>query len=143
MAKEREKDTIGRTTRVDLPGLGFIGIAAKVDTGAYYCSLHCHHIEEKVMNGKKYLCFMLLDPSHPEYVDKEIRFRKFSRRTIKNSFGNTERRYIIIMPVRILGRRIRTRVTLTNRGSMKYPMLLGRKVLLNKFIVDVSLGNRL
>ncbi|NNM94827.1 MAG: peptidase [Bacteroidia bacterium] len=143
MLKTKKKDILGRTTRVDLPGLGFFGIAAKVDTGAYYCSLHCHHLEERMVKGKKALCFMLLDPSHPEYVDKVITFKKFSRRTIKNSFGVTERRYIIITPVRILGRRIRTRVTLSNRGSMKFPMLLGRKVLLNKFVVDVSVGARL
>lgn len=142
MKEKANKEVIGRTTRVDLPGLGFIGIAAKVDTGAYYSSLHCHHLEEKMQNGKKVLCFMLLDPSHPEYVDKVIQFRKFSLRTIKNSFGGTERRYIIITPVRILGRRIKTRITLSNRGSMKYPMLLGRRALLNKFIVDVSIKTR-
>jgi len=139
MAKNAEKDIIGRITRIDLPRLGFLSIAAKVDTGAFYCSLHCHHIEERNVDGKNILCFMLLDPSHPEYKDKEIHFKKFAKRTIKNSFGDTEQRYIIATPLRIMGRRIKTHVTLTNRGSMKYPVLLGRKVLLNKFVVDVSL----
>lgn len=81
---------------------------------------------------------MLLDPSHPEYRDKEIYFSNYTTRTIKNSFGDTEERYIIVTAVKIMGRRIKTAVTLTNRGNMKYPMLIGRRLLKNKFIVDVS-----
>ena len=133
------KNVIGRTTHVDLPRLGFLGIAAKIDTGAYYCSLHCHHIEVKNIEGKDMLCFKLLDPTHPEYREKEIRFKNFSEKQIRNSFGDTEKRFIIRTSIRIQGRRIKTYVTLTNRGSMKYPMLIGRRLLKNKFIVDVSL----
>ena len=136
---ETKKDVIGRTMLVDLPRLGFMGIAAKVDTGAYFCSLHCHQIEVREDNGKHILCFQLLDPSHPEYKEKEIRFKNFKIRTIKSSFGDTEDRYIIRTALRINKRRIKTYVTLTNRGGMKYPMLIGRKLLKNKFVVDVSL----
>lgn len=124
---------------VDIPRLGFYGIAAKVDTGAYFCSLHCHQIEEKEENGKQVLCFMLLDPTHPEYKEKVITFKKFAKKTIKSSFGDTEERYIIRTVVHMHSRRIRTYITLTNRGSMTYPMLIGRRLLKNKFIVDVSL----
>ena len=138
MPLEAKKDIIGRTITVDLPRLGFMGIAAKVDTGAYYCSLHCHHIEVREADGKKLLFFMLLDPSHPEYKEKEIRVKNFGIKTIKNSFGETEDRYIIRTAIRIGGRRIKTYVTLTDRGSMTYPMLIGRRLLKNKFIVDVS-----
>lgn len=81
---------------------------------------------------------MLLDPSHPEYRDKEIHFKNYTTRTIKNSFGDTEERYIIRTAVKIKGRRIKTSVTLTDRGNMKYPMLIGRRLLKNKFVVDVS-----
>jgi hypothetical protein len=139
MTAETHKDIIGRTMAIDLPKLGFMGIAAKVDTGAYYCSLHCHQIELQKIEGKNRLCFKLLDPSHPEYKDKEIRFKNFTIKTIKNSSGEAEDRYTIRTALRINGRRIKTYVTLTNRGSMKYPMLIGRKLLKNKFIVDVSL----
>jgi hypothetical protein len=139
MPVQTRKDIIGRTMQVDLPRLGFLGIAAKVDTGAYFCSLHCHQIEVKEIEGKKTLCFMLLDPSHPEYREKEIHFKRFEEKTIKSSFGDEEKRFIIRTILRINNRRIRTWVTLTNRGGMKYPMLIGRKLLKNKFIVDVSL----
>jgi hypothetical protein len=138
MPTERKKDIIGRTIQVDLPKLGFIGIPAKIDTGAYYCSLHCHRIEIREEEGKKRLFFQLLDPSHPEYRDKEIRFKNFGTRVIKSSFGEIEERFMIRTILRINGRRIKTFITLTNRGSMKFPMLIGRRLLKNKFIVDVS-----
>ncbi len=134
------KEVIGRTALVDLPRLGFIGISAKIDSGAYYCTLHCHHIEIKEIEGIKKLCFKLLDPTHPEYREKEIRFKNYTRKSIRNSFGDTEDRYIIRTAIRIHGRRIKTFVTLTDRGNMKYPMLIGRRLLKNKFLVDVSIN---
>ncbi len=139
MPEKKEKEIIGRTVLVDLPKLGFTGIAAKTDTGAYYCSLHCHFINVKVEKGKKILCFNLLDPSHPEYQEKTIHYtRKFIEKQIKNSFGDTENRYLIQTGIRIHGRRIKTWISLTDRGTMKYPMLLGSRLLRNKFMVDVS-----
>ncbi|HTA82306.1 MAG TPA: RimK/LysX family protein [Bacteroidia bacterium] len=134
------KEIIGRTTRIDLPRLGFLGIAAKIDTGAYYCSLHCHHIEVRNIDGKNLLFFTLLDPTHPEYKDKEIKFKNFETKQIRNSFGDTEERFSIRTAIRLHGRRIKTWVTLTDRGSMTYPMLIGRRILKNKFLVDVSLN---
>jgi len=140
MPEEKKKDIIGRTAFVDLPRLGFTGIPAKTDTGAYYCSLHCHFINVKIEDGKRVLCFNLLDPSHPEYQDRTIYYkRKFIEKQIKNSFGDSESRYLIRTAVRIHGRRIKTWISLTDRGNMKYPMLLGSRLLRNKFIVDVSL----
>ncbi|HXP50619.1 MAG TPA: RimK/LysX family protein [Bacteroidia bacterium] len=132
------KEIIGKTALVDLPRLGFLGISAKIDTGAYYCSLHCHHIEVRNIEGIDKLCFMLLDPGHPEYKDKEIKFKHYTKKTIRNSFGDTEERYSIRTALRIHGRRIKTWVTLTDRGSMTYPMLIGRRLLKNKFLVDVA-----
>lgn len=139
MADKVNKEIIGRTVLVDLPKLGFTGIPAKTDTGAYYCSLHCHLINVKMEGGKKILCFNLLDPSHPEYQGRTISFRKFKEKQIKNSFGDTEMRYLIQTGIIINKRRIRASITLTDRGNMKYPMLLGSRLLRNKFMVDVSL----
>ncbi|HTA27744.1 MAG TPA: RimK/LysX family protein [Bacteroidia bacterium] len=143
MPEEKKKEVIGRIVLVDLPRLGFTSIPAKTDTGAYYCSLHCHFINVKMENGKKILCFNLLDPSHPEYQERTIFYkRKFIEKQIKNSFGDTEMRYLIHTGVRIHGRRIRAWISLTDRGNMKYPMLLGSRLLRNKFVVDVSLKER-
>jgi hypothetical protein len=140
MRPEKGKEIIGRTVFVDLPRLGFTAIPAKTDTGAYYCSLHCHFIKVTEEEGKPVLCFNLLDPSHPEYQERAIYYRKkFIEKQIKNSFGDTEKRYLIRTAIRIQGRRIKAWISLTDRGSMKYPMLLGSRLLRNKFVVDVSL----
>jgi hypothetical protein len=143
MQEKKVKEVIGRTVLVDLPRLGFASIPAKTDTGAYYCSLHCHFINIKIEDGKRVLCFNLLDPSHPEYQDRTIFYRrKFIEKQIKNSFGDSESRFLIHTAVRIHNRRIRAWISLTDRGNMKYPMLLGSRLLRNKFIVDVSLKEK-
>jgi hypothetical protein len=94
----------------------------------------------KMEDSKRVLCFNLLDPSHPEYQAKTIYYRKkFIEKQIKNSFGDSESRFLIRTAVRIHNRKIRAWISLTDRGNMKYPMLLGSRLLRNKFIVDVSL----
>jgi hypothetical protein len=138
MPEEKIKQIIGWTVMVDLPRLRLNRIIAKIDTGANYCTLHCHRIEIKEKKGEKILCFNLLDPTHPGYKDKTFRFPDFIEKSIKNSFGDSENRFLIKTSIRIEGRRINTWISLTHRGNMKYPMLLGRKILRNKFIVDVS-----
>ncbi|NJN41679.1 MAG: peptidase [Flammeovirgaceae bacterium] len=125
---------IGRFDRVDLPGLGLQDIHAKVDTGAYTSSLHCH--QAQVIDG--ILEFVLLDDEHPEFTGMKFKFKEFTQREIKNSFGEAELRFIIRTTVKILGRTIKTEFSLSNRGNMKFPILLGRKTLRKKFIIDVS-----
>jgi hypothetical protein len=139
LVKTDQRIIVGRTERVDFPKLKLHGIAAKIDTGAYTCALHCHDIIVRSIAGKNYLCFKLLDPSHPEYNEREIRFRQFSEKNIKNSFGELERRFVIKTAIRIAGKRIMSTISLTHRGSMKYPVLIGRRLLKNKFVVDVSI----
>ncbi len=79
---------LGRSDRVDLPGLGLTDIQAKIDTGAYTCSLHCSRAA--IVDGK--LEFILLDEEHPEFTGMKFIFEKFTIRDIKNSFGEAEKR---------------------------------------------------
>ncbi len=132
---EKIKPTIGRRESIDFPELGLYGITAKIDTGAYTTALHCHDIREE--NGVLY--FKLLDPSHPDYTEKEQKFTTYSQKEIKNSFGESEKRYIIKTIIRIGKRRIKSVISLTDRGTMRYPVLIGRKLIKNKFVVDVGL----
>jgi len=83
---------LGRYDRVDLPGLGLLNIHAKVDTGAYRCSLHCQSAE--IIDGV--LEFILLDEEHPEFTGMKFRFEHYHERDIKNSFGEVERRFVIV-----------------------------------------------
>jgi hypothetical protein len=125
---------LGRSDRVDLPGLGLTDIHAKVDTGAYTSSLHCSRAE--VVGGV--LEFILLDEEHPEFTGMPFRFKKYVQREVKNSFGEAELRYVIQTKVKIFDRTIRAEFSLSNRGNLKFPVLLGRKILRNRFFIDVT-----
>lgn len=128
---------LGRYDRVDLPDLGLADIHAKVDTGAYSCSLHCAKV--RVVKGK--LQFVLLDKEHPEFTGMVFVFDKFERKQIRNSFGEVEKRYVITTGVTLFGETITTEFSLSNRGSLKFPILLGRKILRNRFLIDVRRKN--
>lgn len=135
--KIRQPAIVGRRETVDFPDLGLNGLTAKIDTGANTTALHCHHV--RVENGV--LFFRLLDETHPEYQDREHRFEKFERKLIRSSFGEEEMRYIIRTRIRIGRKIVRSIVSLTDRKNMKYPVLIGRRMLKNRFLVDVSLLN--
>jgi hypothetical protein len=128
---------LGRYDRVDLPQLGLNNIHAKIDTGAYTCSLHCHRAE--VVDGK--LEFILLDEEHPEFTGMKFTFDQFEKRDIKNSFGEVEKRFVIVTSIAISGEVITTEFSLSNRGSLKFPILIGRKILRNRFLIDVTKKN--
>jgi hypothetical protein len=130
-------ETLGRADRVDLPGLGLYNIHAKIDTGAFTSSLHCSRAE--VVNGA--LEFVLMDDEHPEFTGMTFIFKEFSSRTIKNSFGIAEKRYIIKTTVKIFGQEIVTDFSLSDRDALRFPILLGRKILRKRFLVDVSKKN--
>lgn len=137
----REKLVIGRYDKVDLPDLHLFELDAKVDTGAYTSAIHYHHAEIIEREGKKVLHFTLLDPTHPVYNDKSFYFDKFEERNIKNSFGDSERRFIIRTTITIFGKNYDTDFSLSDRGSLKFPILLGRKLLQKGFVVDVAKSN--
>lgn len=128
---------LGRYDRVDLPGLGLKNIHAKIDTGAYTCSLHCRRAQ--VVDGV--LEFVLLDEEHPEFTGMKFQFTDYEVRNIKNSFGEVERRYVIVTTLKIFNEEITTEFSLSNRGSLKFPILIGRKILRDRFLIDVKQKN--
>ncbi len=107
-----------------------IEILAKVDTGAYTGGLHVENIEEK--NGT--LTFQPVSELAPVFSTKHYR-----KKWVKPSTGEKQTRYVVGIPVRIEGVNSEIEVTLTDRSEMKYELLLGRKNLKHKFLVDVSL----
>jgi hypothetical protein len=130
-------NTLGRSDRVDLPGLGLYNIHAKIDTGAYTCSLHCSRAE--VVNGA--LEFVLMDNEHPEFTGMTFVFKEFTSREIKNSFGIAEKRYVIKTTIKLFGQEILTEFSLSDRDALRFPILLGRKILRKRFLIDVSKKN--
>lgn len=112
-------------------------IHAKIDTGAYNCSLHCHRAE--VVDNR--LEFILLDEEHPEFTGMKFTFDRFQKKNIKNSFGEMERRFVIVTTIRIFEEDITAEFSLSNRGSLKFPILIGRKILRDRFLIDVKKKN--
>lgn len=125
---------LGRSDRVDLPGLGLVNIHAKIDTGAYTSSLHCSKVE--VVNGK--LEFVLLDEEHPEFTGMKFKVKRFTQREIKNSFGEAEMRFVIKTTIKVFDLTIKAEFTLSDREKLRFPVLLGRRILRKRFLIDVT-----
>jgi len=124
---------IGRREYIDLPLFGLQHIEAKIDTGAYTSAIHCEKLTVRETGGKEILCVVLLGKQGEEFC-----FDAFSRKRIKNSFGEMEERFIIKTCIHLGRKKVNTTISLSDRGNMRYPVLIGRRLLKGKFIVDVS-----
>jgi len=126
---------LGKVDKFDLPELNLKNIKAKIDTGAKTSSLHCMSIKP-LKNG--YVKFIILDKNNKKftgnYMIKEISRVGF----VKSSNGKKEKRYFIKTPVVIYGQTYNMELSLSFRGSMKYPLLIGRELIKQDFLVDVT-----
>lgn len=138
---KKERIVIGRKDIADFEKLQLLGIEVKVDTGAYTSSFHCHKIEKVTKEGCDWVKCNFLDPGHPQYHEKEFCFEIFKIRKVKSSNGIVEERFSIITEITIFKRKYPIELTLTERTDMKHPVLLGRKFLSKKFMVDTSRKN--
>ena len=133
------KTVIGRAERLNFIDGEVVGLPAKVDTGAYRSAVWASRIREE--DGVLY--FTLLGPSSPYFSGKQLSTKQFKIVEVENSFGHKQKRYSVFLRVEIGGRKIRSNFTLANRSVKTYPALIGRKMLKNRFIVDVSQGEPL
>ena len=136
--KKRSKRTVGRIEKVDFPDLVLSGIEAKIDTGAYTSSIHCESVKAIIKDGQEYVTFTLLDAHHPLFHKKKFTLPLKAEKLIKNSFGQAESRYVIQTKVVLFEEIFDIELSLADRSQMDYPVLLGRKLLKKRFIVDVS-----
>jgi len=130
--------SIGRKDKGDFPKLGLKSIDIKIDTGAYTSAIHCHKISLKKIDGEEFLTFTLLDPSHKQYNNKELSTSDFKVKRVKSSFGSSEKRFVIKTNIRLFGKTHPIELSLSERGEMRFPILIGRKYLMGKFIVNPS-----
>ncbi len=128
---------IGRIEPISILDLELFDLDAKIDTGAYSNSLHCDDIT--VEDG--FVTFRLLDKVHPSYHNKKIKIPLYQEKRVKSSNGIIQKRAFIQVNVKFANKIYRTVISLTSRADMKYPMLIGRKFLKNRFLVDVSKKN--
>jgi hypothetical protein len=131
------KKVIGRIDKVDFPTLDLFDIDIKIDTGAFTSSMHCHQVVEE----DDLLKCLFFDKGHPNYNKKIIVFKNFSTTKVKSSNGMVQKRYIVKTSVILFEKKYKIDLTLSTRSEMKYPILIGRKFLSKKFLVDVNLKN--
>jgi hypothetical protein len=141
MSKNTQPTTIGRAEPIQLLDQGGLTIIAKVDTGADLSSIWVSEVVETAEG----LTFVLFEAGHPEYSGDVIKVApgEYSKARIANSFGQREIRYTVKLRIKLAGRSIRATFSLANRKDKLYPVLLGRRLLKGKFIVDVSKGDPL
>ena len=121
---------------VQLPGLGLRAIKAKVDTGARTSAIHAFELRPFSDGGVQHIEFSL----HPRQRDTETvatcSARVIDRRTVTDSGGHSEDRWVIETPLVIGEHSWDIEVTLTARDNMMFRMLLGRTALAGRACVD-------
>tara|TARA_R110001592_G_scaffold363248_6_gene682309 strand:- start:4651 stop:5166 length:516 start_codon:yes stop_codon:yes gene_type:complete len=115
---------------------GDLRMEARMDTGAEFTSVHAEDIQLVEKDGKKWVHFSLLNPATNTKVPVERRLRKKVR--IKQSDSEKQTRYVVEMWITVGKIRSLVEVTLSDRDHMEYPLLIGRNMLVDTMIVDVS-----
>jgi len=129
------KKLLGRVDKIDLPELELFNVDVKIDTGAYTSAIHCSNIVEE---NDKLIC-TFDSKGHSNFKSEKITFTNYSYTDVKSSNGHKENRYKIKTTVIFFGKKHRINLTLSTRDDMKFPILIGRQFLKQKFIVDVDL----
>lgn len=121
---------------VALPNLNIDQLKAKVDTGARSSALHAFAIDPYRKNGERWVMFAL----HPQQRNSDLIIECHApvkdRRIVTDSGGHKQRRYVIETPIIIGSSVISAEMTLTNRDSMLFRMLLGRTTLNSRFMIN-------
>ena len=136
MTTDTNLTAIGWREWVALPDLGLPAIKTKVDTGARTSALHAFLIEPYTENGIDMLRFLLHPIQRNQDFEVECRCAVFDRREVTDSGGNTEMRYVIQSDMVFGSDRLPIELTLTNRDTMAFRMLLGRRAMEGRYIVD-------
>lgn len=108
---------------------------ARIDTGAETSSIDAEVIKVFKRKGQRRVLFYLDsdDGSKLLFESKLVRFVR-----IKAKNGKFIRRPVVFMQVCLGGQYIKGEVNLAERGHMNYPMLIGRNMMEDRFIVNPS-----
>ena len=146
LMKLTNRPLIGWREWVSLPGLGIPRLKAKIDTGARTSCLHAFKLQQYHVNGRLMVSFGIHPQQRSLKTEIYSEAQVHDERPVTDSGGHTEDRLVIITDIRIGDQQWPIELTLTNRDTMKFRMLLGRSGLNDRFLVvpDASYltGNR-
>ena len=118
--------------------LGVSAIKARVDSGAKTSSIHAINIQPFKRDNSPWVSFEV----HPLQQNRTTTIRceaaVVDKRQVKSSSGESEKRYVVRAPLTLGKQTWEVELTLANRDSMGYRMLLGREAMLDKILVDPS-----
>ena len=135
--KKREKKVVGWKDQVALPDLKIKSVIAKIDTGANLATIDADDIKFVTRKDVKYVKFTVKKRNNT--VRKtSAPLAGFKR--IRSSNGDVERRPYIKTDILMDGITKNIELTLTDRGPMDYTMLIGRKALGRRWIVNPSIS---
>ncbi len=138
MTDHNDKLILGALEVCNLPELRITNLHVRVDTGAKTSSLHVDNIEADEREGETWISFDI----HPDIHNVKRVERRSSKlkevRSIKSSNAAKEQRYVIETQITMGNRTWPIEVTLTDRSSMSYLMLLGRQAMKHNVLVDPS-----
>ncbi len=130
----KEKVLIGRVEWISIPEIK-IKLKARIDTGAKTTSMHAMNIEEVEQRGELFVKFQTLD-SEGKVV--ELVRKVGTTQRVSNTAGFVSRRYVIKEKIKMGNIEREVLINLNDRSKMEYKFLIGRNVLLGRFIVDVA-----
>jgi len=135
------KKTLGRAAFICFPEFGLSSVPAKTDTGAYRSAVHAKNIEVKEVNGVQILAYDVLLGHMSAGQSAHVETETFRQVDIENSFGHRELRYEVMVLCQLGGKRFRSSFTLADRSKKTYPVLMGRRLLNNRFLVDTTIAD--
>ncbi|HJM73319.1 MAG: RimK/LysX family protein [Acidimicrobiales bacterium] len=123
---------------VGLPEHGLEWVKAKVDTGARTSSLHAAGLHTFEVENREWVRFSIYPWQRSTTDAIQIEARVLDRRRVRSSSGTTERRPVVVLPVRMGNKIYDVEFTLTRRDEMGFRMLLGRQALRGRFLIDTG-----